>query len=172
MRGEECVKENKCIQYSNHCFLVSEEGYELNGMIRLALCPKSSHAQRLYVLSTSTKSITALPLGANIPFERSCLVKCGLSWNPTEKVMIEADEERNSSGTPPSPCGDACYTDDIISEDKLTPRTEMCLLVMLEVMLVFAEASEGCILGHINMSKDPSSVHPKCILLSVAGASV
>lgn len=44
--------------------------------------------------------------------------------------------------------------------------------MFVEVILVFVEASEGCMRGHINIIKDPSSVHPKCILLSVAGASV
>lgn len=30
-------------------------------------------------------------MGASLSFEQSCLVKCGLSWNPAERVMIEAD---------------------------------------------------------------------------------
>lgn len=71
------------------------------------------------MLSTSTKSIKKKqPLGVNMPFERSCLVKCGLQWNPAERVMIGADGEWSRGSERLSPAG-LHVADDFIKIDGL-----------------------------------------------------
>lgn len=92
--GAKQGKMHQVLQSLLSCLQGCELVLGLTAMFRLVLCsdtsPAHPHPEDSYI-RTSTKNIVAPPLGANVSFEQSCLVKCGLSWNPRERVMIEVD---------------------------------------------------------------------------------